>query len=59
MIDCITRPTSKFFNAADKTIQFRKCCTHVRFFFFPVDKEDNNTRIYVIRTALEEMRLVS
>ena len=29
------------------------------FFFFPVDKEDNNIRIYVIRTALEEMRQVS
>ena len=29
------------------------------FFFFPVDKDDNNIRIYVIRTALEELRLVS
>jgi small nuclear ribonucleoprotein (snRNP)-like protein len=29
------------------------------FFFFPVDREDNNIRIYVIRTALEELRLVS
>ena len=29
------------------------------FFFFPVDKEDNNTRIYVIRSALEELRLVT
>ncbi len=29
------------------------------FFFFPVDKEDNNIRIYVIRSALEELRLVS
>lgn len=29
------------------------------FFFFPVDKEDNNIRIYVMRSALEELRLVS
>ena len=29
------------------------------FVFFPVDEEDNNIRIYVIRSALEELRLVS
>jgi len=29
------------------------------FFFFPVDDEDNNTRIYIIRSALEELRLVT
>jgi hypothetical protein len=29
------------------------------FFFFPADEEDNNIRIYVIRSALEELRLVS
>jgi len=26
------------------------------FFFFPVDKEDNNIRIFVVRSALEELR---
>ena len=29
------------------------------FFFFPVDERDNNIRIFVIRSALEEMRLMS
>lgn len=29
------------------------------FFFFPVDVADNNTRIYIIRSALEELRLVT
>ena len=28
------------------------------FYFFPVDEEDNNTRIFVIRSSLKEMRLV-
>ena len=29
------------------------------FFFFPADEEDNNIRILVIRSALEELRLMS
>jgi len=29
------------------------------FFFFPVDKDDNNIRIFVIRSAMEELRMVS
>jgi len=28
------------------------------FFFFPVDEEDNNIRIFVMRSSLKEMRLV-
>ena len=28
------------------------------FFFFPVDEEDNNIRIFVIRSSLKETRLV-
>ena len=28
------------------------------FFFFPVDEEDNNIRIFVVRSSLREMRLV-
>jgi len=28
------------------------------FFFFPVDEEDNNIRIFVVRSSLKEMRLV-
>jgi hypothetical protein len=27
------------------------------FFFFPVDDEDNNIRIFVIRSSLKELRL--
>jgi len=30
----------------------------VGFFFLPADKEDNNLRIFVIRSAMESMRLV-
>jgi hypothetical protein len=29
------------------------------FFFFPADKRDNNIRIFVIRTAMKELRPVS
>ncbi len=29
----------------------------VGFYFFPVDEEDNNIRIFVIRSSLKEMRL--
>ena len=29
------------------------------FFFFPADEDDNNIRIFVIRSSLKEMRLVS
>ena len=29
------------------------------FFFFPADKRDNNIRIFVIRTAMKELRRVS
>jgi hypothetical protein len=29
------------------------------FFFFPVDEDDNNIRIFVIRSAMEELRMVS
>jgi len=29
------------------------------FFLFPADKRDNNVRIFVVRSALKEMRLVS
>ena len=29
------------------------------FFFFPVDEDDNNNRIFIIRSALEELRLVT
>jgi hypothetical protein len=29
------------------------------FYFFPVDEEDNNTRIFVVRSSVKEMRLVS
>lgn len=29
------------------------------FFFFPVDEDDNNTRIFINRAALEELRLVT
>ena len=29
------------------------------FFFFPADENDNNIRIFVIRSAMREMRLVS
>lgn len=28
------------------------------FFFFPVDKEDNNIRIFVVRSAMKELRRV-
>jgi hypothetical protein len=28
------------------------------FFFFPADERDNNIRIYVVRSAVKEMRLV-
>ncbi len=28
------------------------------FFFFPVDEQDNNIRIFVMRSSLKEMRLV-
>ena len=28
------------------------------FFFFPIDEGDNNSRIFVVRTSLKEMRLV-
>ena len=31
---------------------------HDGFFFFPVDEDDNNIRIFVIRSSLKEMRLV-
>jgi hypothetical protein len=30
----------------------------IGFYFFPADKRDNNIRIYVIRSAMKEMRLV-
>ncbi|MHC4225554.1 MAG: DUF6982 domain-containing protein, partial [Planctomycetota bacterium] len=29
------------------------------FFFYPADKRDNNIRIFVVRSALKELRLVS
>jgi hypothetical protein len=29
------------------------------FFFFPADKRDNNIRIFVVRSAMKELRLVS
>jgi len=29
------------------------------FFFFPADENDNNIRIFVVRTSLKEMKLVS
>lgn len=29
------------------------------FFFFPVDEQDNNIRIFVMRSSLKEMRLVA
>jgi len=29
------------------------------FFFYPVDKRDNNIRIFVVRSALKELRLVT
>jgi hypothetical protein len=29
------------------------------FFFYPADKRDNNTRIFVVRSALKELRSVS
>jgi hypothetical protein len=29
------------------------------FFFYPVDPDDNNVRIFVIRSAMKELRLVS
>jgi hypothetical protein len=29
------------------------------FFFFPADKDDNNVRIFVVRSALEELKEVS
>lgn len=29
------------------------------FYFFPLDDEDNNIRIFVVRSSLKEMRLVS
>jgi hypothetical protein len=29
------------------------------FFFFPADKDDNNIRIFVIRSAMKELRLVT
>ena len=29
------------------------------FFFFPVDKDDNNVRIFVIRSAMKELRLAT
>jgi hypothetical protein len=28
------------------------------FYFFPADKDDNNVRIFIIRSALKELRLV-
>lgn len=31
----------------------------VGFFFYPVDKRDNNIRIFVVRSALKELRLVT
>lgn len=31
---------------------------NVGFFFFPADERDNNVRIFVVRSALEGMRLV-
>ena len=31
----------------------------IGFFFFPSDKGDNNIRIFVIRSAMEELRMVS
>ena len=31
----------------------------VGFFFFPVDEDDNNIRIYVIRSAMEGLQLVT
>jgi len=33
--------------------------TDAGFFFFPADEDDNNIRIFVIRSAMEELRLVS
>ena len=32
---------------------------NIGFFFFPSDKDDNNIRIFVIRSAMEELRMVS
>ena len=29
------------------------------FFFFPADKQDNNVRIFVVRSSLKELQLVS
>ena len=29
------------------------------FFFFPADKRDNNIRVFVVRTAMKELRLVT
>jgi hypothetical protein len=31
----------------------------IGFLFYPADKEDNNLKIYVIRSAMEGIRLVS
>ena len=31
----------------------------VGFFFYPADERDNNIRIFVVRSALQELRLVS
>jgi len=28
------------------------------FFFYPADRDDNNIKVYVVRSALEDMRLV-
>ena len=30
----------------------------IGFFFYPADKDDNNTRIFVIRSALKELRRI-
>jgi hypothetical protein len=32
---------------------------NIGFFFFPADEDDNNIRIFVIRSAMEELRMVS
>jgi hypothetical protein len=29
------------------------------FFFFPADSQDNNVRIFVVRSSLKELRLLS
>jgi len=32
---------------------------NVGFYFYPVDERDNNLRIFIVRSALKELRLVS